>query len=67
MKFFLVNAVGLIAFATTAASPAELKPATLAAFDRYVTLTEKRMAGEMSGASPFLWIERRLELHPVGH
>ena len=42
-----------------AAPAAELKPATLAAFDRYVTLTEKRMAGEMSGASPFLWIDRQ--------
>ena len=42
-----------------AASGVELKPATLAAFDRYVALTETRMAGEMSGASPFLWIDRQ--------
>ena len=41
------------------APAAELKPATLAAFDRYVTLTESRMAGEMSGTSPFLWIDRQ--------
>jgi hypothetical protein len=42
-----------------AAPAVELRPATLAAFDRYVTLTEARMAGEMSGASPFLWIDRQ--------
>jgi hypothetical protein len=40
-------------------SAAELKPATLAAFERYVRLTEARMAGEMSGASPLLWIDRQ--------
>ena len=44
-----------------ASSEAELKPATLAAFERYVTLSEARMAGEMSGASPFLWIDRQAE------
>ena len=50
-----------IAFVALAAAPAEadLKPATLAAFERYVTLTEARMAGEVSGASPFLWIDRQ--------
>jgi hypothetical protein len=35
-----------------ASSEPELKTATLAAFERYVTLTEARMAGETSGASP---------------
>jgi hypothetical protein len=50
-----------LAILTLAPAPAaaELKPATLAAFERYVTLTEARMAGEMSGASPFLWIDRQ--------
>jgi hypothetical protein len=38
---------------------AELKPATLAAFERYVQLTETRMAGERAGTSPFLWIDRQ--------
>ena len=38
---------------------AELKPATLAAFHRYVTVTEARMANEVSGSSPFLWIDRQ--------
>ena len=44
-----------------AAPTADLQPATLAAFNRYVTLTEARMAGEMSGASPFLWVDRQPE------
>jgi hypothetical protein len=39
----------------------DLQPATLAAFNRYVTLTEARMAGETSGVSPFLWIDRQSE------
>ena len=39
----------------------ELKPATLAAFDRYVRLTERRMDDEIRGASPFLWIDRQPE------
>ena len=55
--------VALLAIAVLALAPApsaaDLKPPTLAAFDRYVTLTEARMAGEMSGASPFLWIDRQ--------
>jgi hypothetical protein len=37
----------------------QLTPGTLAAFDRYVTLTEQRIQGELSGASPFLWIDRQ--------
>ncbi len=37
---------------------AELKPATIAAFDRYVELTETRMKGERDGDSPFLWVDR---------
>jgi hypothetical protein len=39
----------------------ELKPATLAAFEKYVKLTEARMATEVSGASPFLWVDRQPE------
>ncbi|HYN08893.1 MAG TPA: hypothetical protein VES67_16040 [Vicinamibacterales bacterium] len=39
----------------------ELKPATLAAFERYVKLTEARMAPEVDGASPFLWVDRQAE------
>ena len=38
---------------------ADLKPHTLRAFDRYVTLTEARIAGELSGSSPLLWLDRQ--------
>ena len=50
-----------IAFLALAMAPsgADLTRGTLAAFERYVSLTEARMAGEMSGASPFLWIDRQ--------
>jgi hypothetical protein len=37
----------------------DLKSATLAAYDRYVALTEARMARELAGGSPFLWIDRQ--------
>ena len=39
----------------------ELKPATLAAFEKYVKLTEARMAGEVKGDKPFLWVDRQAE------
>jgi len=47
------------AFAVLRLSAVELKPATLAVFERYVRLTEARMAGEVDGSSPFLWIDRQ--------
>lgn len=37
----------------------ELKPHTLVSFDRYVKLTEARIAGELAGSSPFLWLDRQ--------
>jgi hypothetical protein len=40
---------------------AELKPKTVAAFDHHVQLTEARIAGELSGSTPFLWIDRLSE------
>ena len=40
-------------------SAVELKVATLAAFERYVSLTEARIAGELAGHSPFLWLDRQ--------
>lgn len=49
----------LTAAAAAAVSARQLRPHTLAAFDRYVALTEARMAGEIDGRSPFLWIDRR--------
>ena len=39
----------------------ELKPASLAVFERYVRLTEARMAREVDGSSPFLWVDRQPE------
>ena len=47
------------ALAVLRLSAVELKPATLAVFERYVRLTEARMAGEVDGSSPFLWIDRQ--------
>ena len=38
---------------------AELTPPTVAAFDHYLQLTEARMAGEVAGTSPLLWIDRQ--------
>ena len=37
---------------------AELKPHTIAAFDRYVAATEARMQTELAGEAPFLWVDR---------
>lgn len=45
-----------------AVSPAEtwdLKAETVAAFDRYVRLTEARMDAEIAGTSAFLWLDRQ--------
>jgi hypothetical protein len=43
--------------AGTAVAAADLKPATAAAFDRYVRLTEQRIQGEVSRPADFLWID----------
>jgi hypothetical protein len=50
-------AVACFAFAT-AAEAADLQPATSAAFDRYVQLTEARMNEEAAAQGQFLWIDR---------
>lgn len=42
----------------TAAASAELKPPTIAAFEKYVRLTEQRMDAELGQAAAFLWIDR---------
>jgi len=52
-----VNAFGALALAV--AVTLDLKPATVKAFDRYVQLTEARMAPEISGGAAFLWIDRQ--------
>lgn len=40
-----------------AAGAADLQPATVAAFERYVRLTESRMDGDMIGKGPFLRVD----------
>ncbi|MEO8137764.1 MAG: hypothetical protein ABI831_27775, partial [Betaproteobacteria bacterium] len=50
----MLLALGTALLAPTApAAAAELQPRTLAAFDRYVRLTEARM----DGSAPFLWLD----------
>lgn len=50
------------ALAVEAASPAaELKPPTLAAFDRYVRLTETQIQSEVSDLDRFVWLDRQPE------
>ena len=44
--------------AITTLAAAELKPKTLAAFDRYVAVTEARIRSEVEGERPFLWADR---------
>src|SRR6476619_5719809 len=41
-----------------AADAADLQPATNAAFDRYVQLTETRMNDQAGGHAVFLWVDR---------
>ena len=56
-----------VVFATTAlvacaggwVVAADLTPPTVAAFDHDVQLTEARMAAEVAGAAPLLWIDRQ--------
>lgn len=50
-----------MAFAAITPLDAQLKSSTLAAFDRYVAVTETRMKAEVAGTSPFLWIDRQPE------
>jgi hypothetical protein len=50
-------AAGLCALAATA-NAANLDPATLAAFHRYVQRTESQIDSELARREPFLWIER---------
>src|SRR5688572_2384143 len=54
-----VLALSMIAAAAPPPDTWDLTPAALAAFDRYVRLTEARMDGEVAGKSPFLWIDRQ--------
>jgi hypothetical protein len=58
LALLLVVAGACLAFPLDAR---QLKPPTLAAFEKYVKLTEARMAGEVNGTSPFLWVDRQPE------
>ena len=54
-----VAAVAVIwLLAVTIVAAAELKPETVAAFDRYVAVTEARIRSEVDGERPFLWVDR---------
>ena len=63
MRIPVVLAVTVQAVALLAAGleVVELKPSTLTVFEKYVALTEARMAGEVEGRSPFLWADRQPE------
>ena len=63
MRIPAVLAVTVQAVALLAAGleVVELKPSTLTVFEKYVALTEARMAGEVDGRSPFLWADRQPE------
>jgi hypothetical protein len=62
-----IAVLGFCALAVTVGSANELKPKTLAVFERYVQLTEARMAAEVAGSSPFLWIDRQPERARLAH
>jgi hypothetical protein len=49
--------VALALWVPCPAHAAELQPRTLAAFDRYVTATEARIASEVQDAGRFLWLD----------
>jgi hypothetical protein len=51
--------LALMSGAVMLAVPNQLTPGTLAAFDRYVKITEARIDTEVSGKAPFLWIDRQ--------
>lgn len=51
------RSVFLLLISTAVVYAAELKPATSAAFDRYVRLTEQRIDAKVARGSDFLWID----------
>jgi hypothetical protein len=59
MRRFLCALGVAIGTASAALSAFQLAPATLASYDRYVALTEARVAAERAGTSPFLWLDRQ--------
>ena len=55
----LAVVITLCAIAVLPLDARQLTPATTAAFDRYVKLTEARMDAEIAGTSPLLWLDRQ--------
>jgi hypothetical protein len=51
----------VVALAFAALSGIELAPNTLKAYERYVSLTEKRIQAERGGSEPLFWIDRQPE------
>ncbi len=49
------------AVALIALVPPSLSPATLKAYEHYVSLTEQRITAERDGKAPLLWIDRQPE------
>ena len=57
IKQCFIAALILCLIAPGTANAEELKPETIAAFDRYVQLTEAQIDSELARREPFLWIE----------
>ncbi len=57
----VVLALGMACFPAVAAPGVELRPATNAAFDRYVALTDQRSAHELQTGQHLLWIDSMAE------
>jgi hypothetical protein len=60
IRFFLAPAVAATVLTVTPdVLVVQLQTKTLAAFERYVTATEARIATELDGRQPFLWVNRQ--------
>lgn len=59
MRIFILPALlAITQLASASGRAAELKPRTIEAFDRYVRLTEARMAEELRPGGSFFWADR---------
>jgi hypothetical protein len=70
MRFYLLPALALsVAGLPSPPEPVlgDLKPHTLAAFERYARVTEERIAKETSGRAPLLWIDRQPDARKRDH
>jgi hypothetical protein len=57
IKQYFIATLILCLIAPGAANAGDLKPETIAAFNRYVQLTEAQIDAELARREPFLWIE----------